>query len=84
VVGYELYVAALHRPQLRSASTAWDEALAELFAFRTDLITGRLLAAIFCGLELQALLAEPLPAREDIEAIFRQAIPVSAPGRAEV
>jgi TetR/AcrR family transcriptional regulator, regulator of biofilm formation and stress response len=75
VVGYELYVAALHRPQLRSASTAWDEALAELFAFRTDLVTGRLLAAIFCGLELQALLAESLPAREGIEAIFRQAIP---------
>jgi hypothetical protein len=43
--------------------------------FRTDLVTGRLLAAVFCGLELQALLAEPLPVREDIEAIFRQAIP---------
>jgi DNA-binding transcriptional regulator YbjK len=75
VVGYELYVAALHRPQLRPASTAWDEALAELFASRTDLVTGRLLAAIFCGLALQALLAEPLPARKDIEAVFRRAIP---------
>lgn len=74
VVGYELYVAALHRPQLRPASTAWDDALAELFASRTDLVTGRMLAAIFCGLQLHALLTEPLPTREDIEAIFRRAV----------
>jgi len=74
VVGYELYTAALHRPQLRPASTAWDDTLAEVFASRTDFVTGRLLAAIFCGLQLQALLTEPLPAREDIKAIFRRAI----------
>jgi DNA-binding transcriptional regulator YbjK len=74
MVGYELYVAALHRPQLGSASTAWDDALAEFFASRTDLVTGRMLAAIFCGLQLHALLTKPLPAREDIEAIFRRAV----------
>ena len=71
VVGYELYVAALHRPSLRPASIAWDDALAEIFASRTDLATGRLLAATFCGLELQLLLRDPPPDREEIEATFR-------------
>lgn len=81
VVGYELYVAALHRPHLRSASTAWDEALAKFFAARTDLVTGRLLAAIFCGLQLQTLLALPVPEREDVEAIFRRALQPTARSR---
>jgi DNA-binding transcriptional regulator YbjK len=75
VVGYELYVAALHRPSLRPASTAWDDALAEIFASRTDPATGRLLAAAFCGLELQLLLRDPPPDRDEIEATFRHAIP---------
>jgi DNA-binding transcriptional regulator YbjK len=74
VVGYELYVAALHRPQLQPTSTAWDDALAEMFASRTDPVTGRMLAAVFCGLQLHALLTEPLPDREDIEAVFRRAL----------
>jgi DNA-binding transcriptional regulator YbjK/integrase len=78
VVGYELYVAALHRPYLRPASTAWDEALAGLFASRTDPGTGRLLATVFCGLELQALLTDPPPARAEIEALFRRALPGTA------
>ncbi len=75
VVEYELYVAALHRPSLRRASTGWDDALVELFASRTDAVTGRLLAATFCGLVMQALLADPPPAREDIAAVFRRVLP---------
>ncbi len=74
VVEYELYVAALHRPRLRQASTAWDNAMVEIFASRTDLVTGRLLAATFCRLVLQALLAEHPPTRQDVEAIFRRAL----------
>jgi TetR/AcrR family transcriptional regulator, regulator of biofilm formation and stress response len=74
VVEYELYVAALHRPPLRHASTGWDDALVELFASRTDAVTGRLLAAAFCGLLMQALLADPPPALPEIEAIFRRAL----------
>jgi DNA-binding transcriptional regulator YbjK len=74
VVEYELYVAALHRPTLRQASTGWDDALVELFASRTDAVTGRLLAAAFCGLLMQALLADPPPALPEIEAIFRRAL----------
>jgi DNA-binding transcriptional regulator YbjK len=74
VVEYELYVAALHRAALRGAGTAWDDALVELFASRTDAVTGRLLAAAFCGLLMQALLADPPPTLPEIEAIFRRAL----------
>jgi DNA-binding transcriptional regulator YbjK len=75
IVEYELYVAALHRPSLRRVSTGWDDALVELFASRTDAVTGRLLAATFCGLVMQALLADPPPTREELDAIFRRALP---------
>lgn len=74
VVEYELYVAALHRPPLRRASTAWDDALVELFASRTDHVTGKLLAAIFCGLLMQALLADPPPTRDEVDALFRRVL----------
>ncbi|WP_020662073.1 TetR/AcrR family transcriptional regulator [Amycolatopsis benzoatilytica] len=74
VVEYDLYVAALHRPRLRKASAAWDEALTELYGLRTDPLTGRLLAGLFCGLLMQAALADPRPTREEIEALFRRAI----------
>ena len=61
VVEYDLYVAALHRPPLRKASAAWDEALIALFGSRTDPITGRLLAGLFCGLMMQAPCPTPAP-----------------------
>lgn len=79
VVEYELYVAALHRPRLRAASCAWDTALTELFASRTDAGTGRLLAATFCGLVMQALLADHPPDRSDVEALFRRAVDGTPP-----
>ncbi|WP_116040745.1 TetR/AcrR family transcriptional regulator [Amycolatopsis palatopharyngis] len=74
LVEYDLYVAALHRPALREVSAAWDEALIQLFGYRTDAITGRLLAAMFCGLLMQLALAEPMPSGAEIEALFRRAI----------
>jgi DNA-binding transcriptional regulator YbjK len=79
VVEYELYIAALHRPRLRTASFAWDAAMAELFASRTDPLTGQLLAATFCGLVMQALLADPPPDRAEVEALFRRAMAGSQP-----
>ncbi|HEV7931632.1 MAG TPA: hypothetical protein VGP70_04840 [Actinomadura sp.] len=65
-------VAALHRPSLRRAGTAWDDTLVELFASRTDPITGKALAATFCGLLMQALLADPPPTRDEVDALFRR------------
>jgi DNA-binding transcriptional regulator YbjK len=83
VVEYELYVAALHRPSLRRAGTAWDDTLVELFASRTDPITGKALAAAFCGLLMQALLADPPPTRDEVDALFRRVLrgaPLDAQG----
>jgi DNA-binding transcriptional regulator YbjK len=74
VVEYELYVAALHRPRLREASTAWDRALIELFGSWSDPVTGRLLAAAFCGLLMQSVLTEPAPEIAEVEALFRRAL----------
>lgn len=74
VVEYDLYIAALHRPPLRAASTAWDQALIELFGSRTDPVTGRLLAGLFCGLLLQVAVADPAPSYSEIEGLFRRAI----------
>lgn len=74
VVEYELYVAALHRPSLRQVSQSWDDALVALFASRTDEVTGRLLAATFCGLVMQALLADPPPRRDDVREVFARAL----------
>lgn len=74
VVEYELYIAALHRPRLRQASAAWDSALVELFARRTDADTGRALAAAFCGLMMQALLADPPPDHADLRAVFARVL----------
>lgn len=74
VVEYELYVAALHRPVLRQASTAWDDAMVRLFGSRTDATTGRLLAAAFCGLLMQGVLSDPAPTRDELIALFRRAL----------
>ncbi|MCD2194696.1 TetR family transcriptional regulator [Actinomycetospora endophytica] len=71
---YDLYVAALHYPSLRSASAAWDEALAEIFGSRTDPEMGRILAPLFAGLVLQASLADPSPSRRQLEAWIRRAM----------
>lgn len=74
VVEYELYVAALHRPRLRAAATAWDNALIELFTSRSDPVTGRLLAAAFCGLLMQSVLTDPPPERDEVESLFARAL----------
>ncbi|GAB2995396.1 TetR family transcriptional regulator [Amycolatopsis acidiphila] len=74
VVEYDLYVAALRRPRLRAATAAWDAALTQLFGSRTDALTGRLLAGLFCGLVLQAVLADPRPSAAQVEALVRRAI----------
>ncbi|MGJ7905906.1 TetR/AcrR family transcriptional regulator [Actinopolyspora sp. H202] len=80
VVEHELYVAALHRPALRAASTEWDGALRDLFTAYTDEVSGKMLAAVFCGLLWQGIVREPLPERDEIETIFRRAVGDTAHG----
>lgn len=74
VVEYDLYVAALHRPALRPVSAAWDNALVEVFGGRTDPVTGRMLAGLFCGLLMQSAIADPPPSATEILEVFRRAI----------
>lgn len=71
---YNLYALALHRPHLRSAAAAWDDALAELFGAHSDPLTGRMIAALFCGLLMQAVLSDNSHSHGEIEAIFQRAI----------
>ncbi|MEY8038439.1 TetR/AcrR family transcriptional regulator [Saccharopolyspora cebuensis] len=73
-VQHELYLAALHRPALRHVSQEWDAELAELFTAHTDAITGRALSAAFCGLLLQGVVRESVPAREEVEQVFRRVL----------
>ncbi len=80
VVEHELYVAALHRPALQQASTEWDVALVELFTSYTDSVTGRMLSTVFCGLLLQGIVRDPIPPRDEVEAIFRRALRPVAEG----
>jgi TetR/AcrR family transcriptional regulator, regulator of biofilm formation and stress response len=80
VVEYDLYVAALHRPALRPVSAAWDDALVEVFGRRTDPLTGRVLAGLFCGLLMQSAMADPVPSSGQILDIFRRAVEGPAAG----
>ncbi|MCT2585397.1 TetR/AcrR family transcriptional regulator [Actinophytocola gossypii] len=71
---YNLYALALHRPQLRRAAVAWDDALADVLRARTDPLTGRMLGVLLCGLLMQAVLRDdPVPCAE-IEAQVRRAL----------
>lgn len=74
VVEYDLYVAALHRPALRPVGAAWDAALVEVFGRRTDPLTGRVLAGLFCGLLMQVAMSDPPPGRDEIRGVFGRAI----------
>ena len=71
---YNLYALALHRPQLRKAAVAWDDALADVLCARTDRLTGRMLSVLLCGLLMQAVLRDDLLDRADIEAQLRRAL----------
>ncbi|MEU7720808.1 TetR/AcrR family transcriptional regulator [Streptomyces tibetensis] len=53
---YELYLAALRRPALRSVAAEWAAGVAELLSRRTDRATARALVAVVDGICLQVLL----------------------------
>jgi len=71
---YNLYALALHRPDLRAAAVAWDDALADVLCARTDEVTGRMLGVLLCGLLMQAVLRDDPLARTDIVAQLRRAL----------
>ncbi|GAB3440396.1 TetR family transcriptional regulator [Actinophytocola sediminis] len=71
---YNLYALALHRPRLREAAVAWDDALADVLCARTDPLTGQMLGILLCGLLMQAVLRDDLLDRAEIEAPLRRAL----------
>lgn len=83
VVEYDLYVAALRRPRLRSIGAAWDSALADVFGSLTDPVTGRMLAALYCGLLMQAAIVEPGFTEAEIRDLLRRAVAGSGQGSGE-
>lgn len=78
IAEYNLYAVALHRPHLRKAAADWDSALAEIFAERTDPITGRMIATLTCGMLMQTVLTDDVPTRTEIEPVFARALGDSA------
>jgi TetR/AcrR family transcriptional regulator, regulator of biofilm formation and stress response len=77
---YNLYALALHRPHLRRAAVAWDNALAEVLQSRTDALTGRMVAVLLCGLLMQAVLSDEVLPPSDIEVLIRRALDGPAAG----
>lgn len=71
---YNLYALALHRPRLRKSAVDWDAALAEVICTRTDPLTGRMIAALLCGLLMQAVMNDEQPSRAEIEALLERAL----------
>lgn len=74
IAEYNLYAVALHRPHLRKAAADWDQALAEIFTERTDPVTGRMIATLTCGILMQSVLTDDVPAHTEIEAVFARAL----------
>lgn len=69
-----LYALAYIRPVLRKAAWEWDQGLMEVLCRRTDEVTGKMLGVTLCGLQLQAVLADVEPRRDEIELLFRRAL----------
>ena len=74
IAEHNLYTVALHRPNLRSAAAAWDDAFARPFVARTDTVTGRMLGTLTCGLQMEVVLREEKPDRDKLEALVRRAL----------
>lgn len=75
VVEYELYVAALRRPELRGLANEWDRALEALLTdLAGDPVTGRLLALVASGLTLQSLTRGAPLEIDEVLPLFRSVL----------
>ncbi|MET9832446.1 TetR family transcriptional regulator [Streptomyces sp. NPDC006385] len=72
---YELYLAALRRPALRSVAAEWAQDLADRLSHRTDAVTARALAALMDGICLQVLLTETPYDEGYAREVLRRVIP---------
>jgi TetR/AcrR family transcriptional regulator, regulator of biofilm formation and stress response len=71
VVHYELYVASLRRPGLRSMSASWVSAFIEVFAEKFDHTTARAAAAVIDGLILQTIVSGIPLADDELRQILK-------------
>lgn len=69
-----LYALAYTRRALRKAAADWDLGLTKVLCHRTDEVTGKMLGVALCGLQLQLVLSDEMPKREEILRIFRRAL----------
>lgn len=69
IVEFELYMAALRRPELLELSRRWDEALPSVLAEHVDEITARALAYACDGLVLRALI-HGMPQRAEVHEVL--------------
>ncbi|SNR74915.1 transcriptional regulator, TetR family [Haloechinothrix alba] len=74
IAEHNLYTVSLHRPDLRPAAAAWDDAFAESFIARTDSVTGRMLGTLTCGLQMQVVLRDEKPDRDKLAAFVHRAL----------
>lgn len=66
VASYELYLAALRRPQLQAVSSAWSELLPLVLGQHVDELTARELAIVVDGVMVNALVTGGTPRRPDL------------------
>jgi DNA-binding transcriptional regulator YbjK len=72
---YELYLAALRRPALRSVAAEWCQELAERIGRRTDPVTARALVALLDGICLQVLLTGAAYDEEYAREVLARVVP---------
>ncbi len=75
IAGYELYLLAVRRPELRARSLAWLDVLADTFAPDLDGAARSAFQATVEGVCLHALLRDRPPTADEIEAMLRLAWP---------
>jgi DNA-binding transcriptional regulator YbjK len=73
VVAYELYMAAIRRPQLRDTAMAWAVLMKELLQPFVDDVTAEAVALTLDGAMMRALMG-PRPTLQNLEALFSQVL----------
>jgi DNA-binding transcriptional regulator YbjK len=73
IIEYQLYLAALRRPALRTLSLSWGNALPSMLARHTDAMSAQALAYVCDGVLLQSIVQGYSPSRADIEGFLRRA-----------
>ncbi|MEU3354561.1 MmcQ/YjbR family DNA-binding protein [Streptomyces sp. NPDC037389] len=78
-VEFELYLAALRRPELRPLAEQYTELSVQALSHHTDPLTATATAAAMSGLTLRGLAGTGAPRREDVTRVLRRVLtPVPA------